>query len=109
MQAGRLNQRIHIQAIGEAYDELGEPIPGTWQDIAVVWADIRHLSGLEAVKSNVDVSIIKASIRIRYRPGITAAMRIIHNTTVYDIQAVLMDAAGRQFTDLICQAGANQG
>ncbi|CAM5286785.1 phage head closure protein [Eoetvoesiella caeni] len=106
MQAGTLNRRITIQKEGTIYDELGEPIPGGWVTYAIAWADIRHLSGLQTVKSNIDVSIVKASIRVRYVTGITAAMRILHGATVYSIDAVMPDAQHKEFTDLICTTGA---
>ncbi|CAM5342962.1 phage head closure protein [Eoetvoesiella caeni] len=104
MQAGTLTRRVTIQKEGTIYDELGEPIPGGWVDVATVWADIRNLSGLETIKSNVEVSFVKASIRIRYRAGITAAMRVLYGITIYDIDAVLMDTHDREYIDLICTA-----
>lgn len=106
MQAGTLTRRVTIQKEGTIYDELGEPIPGGWVDVATVWADIRNLSGLETIKSNVEVSFVKASIRTRYRAGITAAMRVKHGATIYSIDAVLMDEQDKEFMDLICTTGA---
>lgn len=109
MNAGKLSRQITIQKLGTGVDELGEPIPGVWVDVATVWADIKHKPGLETVKSDMDVSIVQASIRIRYRSDITAGMRVKHGTVVYDIRAVLPDASGRVFTDLVCEQGANNG
>lgn len=102
MQAGRLNRRCVIQQPGTAEDELGQPIPG-WVDVATVWADIRMKSGLEAIKAGAPVSTVQASIRIRYRAGVTAGMRVVHNLVAYNIQAVMPDAAGREFVDLACE------
>ncbi len=109
MKAGTLNRRITIQKLGEGRDEYNEPIPGVWVDVATVWASVAHKSGLETVKSDADVSIVSASIRIRYRESITAGMRVLYGRTVYDIRAVLPDASGKVYTDLVCQSGANQG
>lgn len=102
MQAGRLNRRCVIQAPGTAQDELGQPIPG-WTDVATVWADIRMNSGLEAIKAGAPVSVVAASIRIRYRAGVNAGMRVVHNLVAYEIKAVMPDAAGREFLDLACE------
>lgn len=102
MQAGRLNRRCVIQQPGTAQDELGQPIPG-WTDLATVWADIRHRSGLEAIKAGAPVSTVQASIRIRYRSDVTAGMRVVHNLVPYDIKAVMEDVAGREFVDLACE------
>lgn len=102
MQAGRLNRRCVLQTPGTAQDELGQPIPG-WTDVATVWADIRMKSGLESIKAGASVSVVQASIRIRYRAGVNAGMRVVHNLTAYNITAVQPDVGGREFVDLVCQ------
>lgn len=102
MQAGRLNRRVTLQAQGTATDELGQPIPG-WTDVATLWADIRMKSGLESIKAGAPVSVVQASIRVRYRAGITAGMRIVHNLQAYNIVAVMPDVSGREFVDLACE------
>lgn len=102
MQAGRLNRRVTLQAPGTAQDELGQPIPG-WTDVATLWADIRMKSGLEAIKAGAPVSTVQASIRVRYRAGITAGMRVVHNLAAYNIIAPLPDVSGRGYIDLACE------
>lgn len=102
MQAGRLNRRCTLQQPATDKDEAGQPIPG-WSAVANVWADIRMKSGLEAIKAGAPVSTIQASIRVRYRAGITAGMRVTHGGTIYNITAVLPDVARREFLDLICE------
>ena len=102
MQAGRLSTRCTLQQPGTATDELGQPIPG-WTDVATVWADIRMKSGLEAIKAGAPVSTVQASIRIRYRAGVNAGMRVVHNLTAYEILAVQPDVGGREYVDLVCQ------
>ena len=103
MQAGRLNRRCTLQQPGTTTDEIGQPIPG-WTDVATVWADIRMKSGLEAIKAGASVSVVQASIRVRYRAGINAGMRIVHNLQAYNITAVMPDVGGREYVDLVCQA-----
>ena len=105
MQAGRLNRRVTLQAPGTTTDELGQPIPG-WTDVATVWGDIRLKSGLESIKAGAPVSVVQASIRIRYRAGINAGMRVVHNLQVYEILAVQPDVGGREYVDLVCQVVA---
>ncbi len=102
MQAGRLNRRCTLQAPGTTQDELGQPIPG-WTDVATVWADIRMKSGLESIKAGAPVSVVQASIRLRYRAGITAGMRVVHHLQAYNIVAVLPDVGGREYVDLVCE------
>lgn len=99
-----LNRRINIERHNAGFDDLGQPVD-TWELVAAVWADIKHLSGLSTIKSGADVSIVQASIRIRYRTGLDAGMRVVHGADIYDIRAVLPDG-GKQFVDLVCQKAA---
>lgn len=105
MQAGRLNRRCTLQTPNTATDEIGQPIPG-WTDVATLWADIRMKSGLESIKAGASVSVVQASIRVRYRAGITAGMRVVHNLQAYEIKAVMPDASVRVYLDLACEVVA---
>jgi len=102
MQAGNLNRRLTIEAPGEGYDEAGQPIEG-WTPVATVWADIRHTSGLEAIRGGAETSISRASIRIRYRSGLHSGMRATAGGVTYRIEAVLPDVSRREYMDLVCE------
>ncbi len=102
MQAGRLNRRCTLQAPGTATDELCQPIPG-WTDVATVWGDVRLRSGLESIKAGAVVSTVQASVRIRYRKGINAGMRVLVDSVPYEVLAVQPDVGGREYVDLVCQ------
>jgi len=105
MFAGQLKNKVTLQAQVDTVDTIGQPI-NDWVDVATVWAHIRHLSGVESIKAGADVSVSKASIRIRYRSDITPAMRVLFGSTVYQINAVLPDAAGREYVDLLSEVVA---
>ena len=100
MQAGRLNSRIALMQRGNTVDELGQPVE-SWTKVADLWADIRFLSGVESLKADAVVSVARASVRIRYRESVTAAMRLHYGTTVFEIKAVL--PKGREWVDLACE------
>ena len=68
----------------------------------MVWADMRFRTGLESIKAEGEVSMARVSIRIRYRTGLTAGMRVLHNSVAYDIEAVLPDLAEKVYCDLAC-------
>lgn len=101
MQAGKLRNTVTIQQQTAGQDEIGQPM--TWADVATLWADIRHLSGMEAAKAGTVASTVKASIRFRYRVGINAGMRVLHGSTIYNIAAVMPDAAKKAYVDLVCE------
>lgn len=100
--AGQLRDRITIQKRGGGTDSWGNPLPDAWTDHATVWANVRHLSGSESIKSGADTSIVKASFRVRSRKDIDAGMRVKHLGFDYNIEAVLPDDRC-VFMDLICK------
>lgn len=102
MKAGGLKSRVQIQQQSATQDAVGQPI-NTWTTVATVWADIRHQRGMEIVKSDMQMSMLKASIRIRYRAGVTPAMRVVHSTGTYQILAVSPDVNSKDYLDLICE------
>ena len=101
MYAQQLNSKVVIKQPAAVQDAAGQPIP-TWTTLATVWANIRSLNGLETIKGGAEASVAKASIRIRYRTDVTAAMRVVHGSTTYEIKAVLPDVAGKRHVDLAC-------
>lgn len=99
MQAGQLDTPITIQRKTGGTDAWGAPLPEAWEDYATIWANVRHLSGTESIKAGADVSVVRASFRIRHRSGIDAGMRILYGGVNYDIEAVL-PGGRREWLDL---------
>lgn len=103
MYAQQLRTPAVIQQRGAGQDETGQPLD-VWETVCECWADLRHLSGLESVRGDGATSIVKASARIRWRTGITAAMRVhLADGSVYGITAVMPDMARRQYVDLVLE------
>ena len=102
MRTGQLNSRVTIKQLVAGQDALGQPVQ-TWSVLASVWANIKFLSGAQAVRSGAETSISKVAIRIRYRADVNAGMRVEDGAMVYDIRAVLPDVANRGFTDFVCE------
>lgn len=108
MRAGTLKDWITIQRREDTQDDTGEPI-AAWVDVATVKADLRFLSGLEAVKSDAPASIVKASVRIRRGTPVTASMRVMYGAQILNVQAVMPGGQHKEYLDLACESGANQG
>lgn len=111
--AGNLNRRITIQRRGPEQDEAGQPIDG-WVEVAKPWAWIKGQTGMGvgrqmAGEGTVATSLNVYSFRIRYRPAITDAMRVLYDGQAFDIKHVRHDLAGREWTDLVCELGGNGG
>jgi SPP1 family predicted phage head-tail adaptor len=99
---GALNRMVQIQQRTSVPDDIGQP-QDVWVSVAAVWASIRQPRGLEAVRADKPASEVQTSIRVRYRTNVDAGMRVLHGASVYHVEAVLQDDAGRQWTDLVCK------
>ena len=111
LEAGKLRQRITIQQQAISQDsQTGEQVT-TWVDFRTsIPASIEPLSAREFIQASAVQSRITARIVIRYLSGITASMRILHGSDVYNIEGVLTDkVSGREYLTLPVSAGVNEG
>jgi len=102
MQAGKLRHRVELkQVINEQDNQSGANIE-TWQTLASVWASIEPLSARDFIAAQAAHNQISARAVIRYRPQITAGMRLIHSSAVYLIEGVLPDKqSGQEYLTLL--------
>lgn len=105
MQAGCISLKCLLQQPGTGEDELGQPIPNDWVTIAEPWCDPVSQSGIESIRAGADTSVVKVSMGMRARAGVTAAMRLVgkYSGTVYQIEAVLPDNRDRSRMFLVCK------
>lgn len=96
-----LNHRLTIEQKATGTDAIGQPVE-SWETVAEVWGNVKYQNGLSAIKSDADVSIVKASIRIRHRTGLNAGMRVLFDDVVFDVKAVLPEETKR-YIDLVCE------
>lgn len=100
MRAGDLNTRITIESFtpGDGWSD-----PGGWAEYATLWANVRHLRGSEAIRSDKETTEVQASIRVRWRSDLDAGMRCLVGGKAYSITAVLPDLVDRQHVDLVAE------
>lgn len=103
MRAGKLNRRVPILRSETSRAGGGQPI-AHWIEHAKLWADVAMQSGVGAIKADGDVSIVKASVRVRFRTDIVAGMRLVMHGIVFEVKAVLPDVKRRDYLDLVCQS-----
>jgi SPP1 family predicted phage head-tail adaptor len=113
VKAGSLKRRVTIQSRTASVDAAGQPVL-TWADVVTVWGDIRGATGMGSIRQSeprdgVAVEMNSYSIRIRYRTGLDAGMRVTSGGEVFDVKQVRMDMAGREWTDLVVEVGGNDG
>jgi len=105
---GKRIRRVSIEAKSTTKDSSGQAIDG-WTVVRETWASIDTLTGGEALRAQAIVSSASAEIEMRYRPGITAAMRVRYGDQVFDIGAVIDVDMRHEMLRLICTTGLNQG
>lgn len=108
MQAGKLRRRIQIQRRQSAQDDYGQPST-VWVTVFDTFADIEPLSGRELILAQSVRSEVTHNVVIRYRPGITAAMRINYNGRFFNIRAVMDENERHRMLTLQCTEGTNDG
>lgn len=106
MRSGMLRHRVTLQQFRQGQDAYGGPVE-TWEDVAIVWASLEAMSGREFFASQQAQSEVTQRIRIRYRAGVTADMRVTHNGKVFNIVAPLPDNRGRELV-LMCREVSNE-
>ena len=99
MDSRDLKSLVTVQVLQTGQDSIGQPVT-TWATFKTLRANIRYLNGVETIKADAQTSVVKASIRIRRRTDITAAMRVVFGATTFQIKAVLPDEQDRERTDL---------
>lgn len=109
MLAPRLRHRITIQQPQNTRDAHGGIVPG-WAVFAdQVPAEVVPLSGREFVAAQAVQAGVTTRITLRDLPGLTAAMRVLHDGATYNIKAVLPDPTLRRHISLMCEQGVNDG
>ncbi|SSY80304.1 phage head closure protein [Alysiella crassa] len=101
MQAGSLKNRVEIWRFHAVQDETGANVQ-EWAFFLRLWANIRHVSGSQAIKADTQTESVKASIRIRFNEQIQSGMQVRYRGEIYQIDAVLHDYQHKDFTDLVC-------
>lgn len=109
MRIGALRHLVALQQRVDTIDGNGDTVT-SWQPFAQVYAEIAPLSAREFVAAQSLQSSVSCRITIRYLAGVTATMRVVHGSTVYNIAGVLADAgSGREYLTLACSEGVNDG
>ncbi len=111
MEAGKLRHRVTIQQLVAGSPQQlpnGEP-DVTWTDYLTMWASVEPLRGRELMLAQQMQSEVDVRIRLRYRGGITADMRVTFGGVNYDIKSVANIDLRNSELELMCATGLNNG
>ena len=87
LDAGRLTERITIEAPTKAQNDVGETVL-TWSTFAEVWGAVQSLAGREAERYSEIVGFSGHKVTIRALDGITSSMRVIYRGRTLEIGAI---------------------
>ena len=103
LKAGNLRHSVTLQRKQQTQNPQTGAMVTTWVTEATVPAAVEPLSAREFIAAQAVQSDVSVRIRVRYRPGITSAMRLLHDGKVYNITGVLADKdSGREYLTLPC-------
>lgn len=88
MNIGKLRHRVTIEHKVRMRDpETNEIIEG-WQPLTTRWGSIEPLRGREYWAAAQTQAEVTHTVRMRYTPGITPAMRLVHRGRYFNIVVV---------------------
>lgn len=114
LKRGELRHRIRFEEYAYTLDSNGEVIqddtgetPKVWTLVRQSWAKIVPASGREFIAAQAIQSKVIARIVVPHQT-VNPAWRIVHNGTVYCIEAVLPDAdSGLEYLSMPVSTGVN--
>ena len=107
--AGLMTHRVTLQRPSASVDSLGQRVE-TWATVTAVWANVEPLRGREFFAAGAINSEAQVKVRMRYRAGVTPAMRVLWRGVPHAIVAEPVDVAGGRHTlELLCSAGIRDG
>lgn len=118
--AGRLNQRVTLQAKTVTRGAGGEEVPA-WADVATTWAEVEPLRGREFFAAQGAQYACDVKVRMRYRDDIAVGkplilhagdwreLRILWRSQPHDVTSVIEVRGGREALELLCIAGVKDG
>lgn len=103
-----LRKKVSIQRRNATKDTFGQAIQ-TWSDVLVCRASIEPLSGRELVAAQAINAETTHEIVIRYRAGITPAMRVLYGARAFNILSVLNQQERNRWLVLNASEGLTKG
>jgi len=108
LSAGALNRRITLQARSATVDTYGQQVV-TWTDWTTCWALIEPLEGREAMAARAINAETSHTVTMRYLAGVTASMRVVYGTRIFNVLSVIEPDMARVSLVLACSEGLNEG
>jgi len=109
MRSGDLKKVISIERHSSTSDGMGG-VTEAWTDIisgtstaTPIFAAVWPVSAKEHIQAMQEQTVISHRIRVRYRPGVSTAMRIKYGTKLFNITSVVNVGSENRMLDILCQ------
>ena len=110
MLAYRLRHRVTVQELVEVQDTTTGAVTREWEDFLTdIPAEVLTGPGKEFVQSGATQGEVTARINMRWFSGLTQKMRIVWDTSIFNIVSIETDMTGRQEYRLKCSSGVTDG
>lgn len=85
---GQLRHRLELHSASPTPNDFNEPIDA-WSSYGTVWGRISPMKGEELFHAQQTNATVTHKILIRYNSNVTAKHRVIFNSRIFEINAVL--------------------
>jgi SPP1 family predicted phage head-tail adaptor len=103
-----LRHRVTLQEEVQTSDGAGG-YTRSWQNVADLWAEITTINiksyGQEKFFAGKMQAKITHKITIRYRAGVTAAMRLVFGSNIFNIRSVFNRDENNEILELLVEEG----
>lgn len=106
--AGDLNRQVTVEQRAVTRDTFGQQTT-TWTTFCNTWAKIEPLSGRELQLAQAINPETSHMVVIRYRPGVTTAMRVTYQGRHFNILGILDVEMAHVALELTCAEGLIDG
>jgi SPP1 family predicted phage head-tail adaptor len=103
---GRLRHRVTLEAMTATADGAGG-FSEAWNAWNTVWAAVEPLEGTERLRAMQTGADVTHRVTIRFLPGVTSRLRVLHNGRVLHVVSPPIDhEERRQWLVLMCHEEA---
>lgn len=100
----RLRHKMSLQEEIRTADGAGGFVR-SWKTLTEIWAEIRTLSGRESFFADKLESAVSHKILVRYREGVAAGQRLVHESRVFNIRYVANLHSDNEVLELLVEEG----
>ena len=97
-----LRHRMTLKELSRISDE-GDGFTESWEELAELWADVRPASGFERIEADRLSGTVSHEIALRYRAGVSPAMRFRKGTRLFQILAVIDVGERKRWIKCLCE------